>query len=258
MHALKRLTAVTAAAQEKYTLGFAGGGSAIFGAFVVPNTPAMLSRQFEAGKTYVLIGATDDDGYDIDIIIRDMYGNPVAQDVADDPNPVVEFTPQVTANYRVELRAAGQAFATMALMEHQGFTVPPQRIEASVYGSVAKAAELSGGLRQRSNNQMGLNFHANGDWCLLGTVMEQGDVVSQWFMLEGEHVFLASGDESAANLDLALVNDQSGTIAQDTEADAIPGFMVNGQGNHRLDLSVMSANSLTLVTMVALNVQRSQ
>jgi hypothetical protein len=257
MHALRRLTAVSASAQERYSLGFASGGSSIFGAFIVPGAPAMLSREFVAGTRYVLIGATDDDGYNIDIIIRDTSGNSVAEDVAPDPNPVVEFTPTVTGNYRVELRTAGQAFATMAVMEQSGFTVPADRIETSVFGSVQKAAELSKTMRERSGNSMGLNFHANGDWCLLGTVMEQGDVVSQWFTLEGEHVFLASGDASASNLDLALLDDNQSTVAADTEVDAIPGFRVEGrQGNHRLELSVMSANSLTLVTMVALNVQR--
>ncbi len=260
MQSLERLAKVTMTAQTDYSLGFVGGGSAIFGAYLEPRTPSVVTREFEGGKSYVVVGSTDDDAHDLDVVIKDSGGDVVARDVENDAEPVVVFNPSTGGAYRVELYSHGPAFAAMAVMEKDaGFNVPLKRVQDSVYGSVQKAEELHQALLEKSNNQLGLAFHKGGDWCLLSTVLRQNQVVSQWFSLDGPHVFLASADEGGKDLDLALLNESDQKVAEDAEPDAVPFFSHRvAAGGYRLDLSVPAADDLTLATMVVLTVEEAQ
>lgn len=57
----------------------------------------------EAGKSYSVIGVCDQDCTDLSLIIVDENGSELAIDETRDNVPIIQFTPRVTAHYRVRV-----------------------------------------------------------------------------------------------------------------------------------------------------------
>jgi hypothetical protein len=57
-----------------------------------------------ASTDYVITGACDVDCSDIDILVKDAYGNEVNSDVLADDQPIVEFTAGQGGEYTVEIK----------------------------------------------------------------------------------------------------------------------------------------------------------
>ncbi len=55
-----------------------------------------------AGKSYMVIGACDEDCSDIDMTVEDESGNVVAEDYAVDDVPVLRFTPSSSGRFTVD------------------------------------------------------------------------------------------------------------------------------------------------------------
>ena len=60
------------------------------------------SFHLTAGKSYMVIGACDEDCSDIDMTVEDESGNIIAEDYADDDVPVLRFTPSKSGRFAVE------------------------------------------------------------------------------------------------------------------------------------------------------------
>jgi len=56
-----------------------------------------------AGRQYLLVGVCDADCSDMDLRLSSPAGNLVAQDVATDDTPILQFTAPATGNYRVRV-----------------------------------------------------------------------------------------------------------------------------------------------------------
>jgi hypothetical protein len=58
----------------------------------------------DQGTGYAITGACDEDCTDLDIVVEDANGNVVARDEADDDRPIVEFSPNRSASYTVNVK----------------------------------------------------------------------------------------------------------------------------------------------------------
>ncbi len=59
---------------------------------------------FDEGTEYIISAACDNDCTDIDVKILNEDGEVVQEDTKDDDQPIVAFTPKVSASYEVEVK----------------------------------------------------------------------------------------------------------------------------------------------------------
>jgi hypothetical protein len=59
---------------------------------------------FDQGTSYVITGACDEDCTDLDIVVEDANGNVMTSDEADDDLPFVEFSPNRSGSYTVNVK----------------------------------------------------------------------------------------------------------------------------------------------------------
>lgn len=257
--ALDDLTKRTQKVLESTALGFEGDAASFVGAYLEGGQFASFTRTLKGGITYAFLGGGSS-ATDIDIVIRDMSGKPVAADVDDDANPVVEFTPPSDGRYQVTLMVAKDSpssFVTMGVMRTQGLTIPASRIRESVYGAVEKAARLSAGIKERGMGD-GLRFHAGGDFALYGTVMSAGEGIHyNGLKLTSKHLVFGSADSASQDINLALINAAGDSVVSDTDSDATPvlGFNAQPGGPFALKVDCVAASGMSLVTAVVLTVE---
>ncbi len=68
------------------------------------NWTKMLSLELSGGRSYRIVGAGDFDAKNVDMRITDRDGKELVADKGVQKTPVVNFTPPVGAQYRVEMR----------------------------------------------------------------------------------------------------------------------------------------------------------
>ena len=62
--------------------------------------------QLQAGVAYAIVGVCDNDCTDVDLRIWDGNGNKLAEDIATDDTPVLQFTSTTSGQYRVSVEMA--------------------------------------------------------------------------------------------------------------------------------------------------------
>ncbi|PRQ01082.1 hypothetical protein ENSA5_27640 [Enhygromyxa salina] len=254
--ALQQLLVTASRIDNTTKFGFDDKGSTVVAGFLRPDHPQHFSRPFEAGMTYAVIGASAT-GANIDIQITDSSGNVIAADTDPDANPTVSFTVPTTDNYRVQLAVVGQdeEFGAIVVMQDGGL-----RIEAEILQKVFQRLLDSGAFASAKVQDLGfpngLVFHES-DWAVQGTILYPGEAIRQRGITLGSKsaVFGAVSHEDSFNVDLEVIDANSGETFADHEPDSNPIVIVDQPDpNTSYDLRVIygEGESATLATSLIL------
>lgn len=254
--ALERLLVVASRVNMTTNFGFDDQGSTVVAGFLRQGRPQYFTRPLEAGKVYAIFAAGSTEA-NIDLAVYDSAGNLVASDTEADGNPAVSFSPSVTDNYRVELSVVNQAeeFGALVVMADGGL-----RIEAPILQHVFQRLLDSGAFASAKVQEMGfpngLIFHEN-DWAVQGVVLYPGEAIRQrGVQLDANSaVFSAVSHDESLNIDLEVIDAQSGQAWADTEPDGNPVVILdqpNPSSNYDVRVIFGAGQSPTLATSLIL------
>ncbi|PRQ06280.1 emp24/gp25L/p24 family protein [Enhygromyxa salina] len=254
--ALERLLLMATRVDNTTDFGFDDKGSTVAAGFLRPEHPQQFTRVFEAGKTYAVIGAGSTEA-NIDIVIKDPGGNVIAADTEADGTPAVTFTAPTEGNYKIELSVVNQAeeFGAIVIMQDGGLPIPAETLQM-VFQRLLDSGAFASGKVQELGFQNGLVFHED-DWALQGTVLYPGEAIRQTGITLGGNsaVFAAVSHEESFNIDLEVINANTGETAVDHEPDSNPIVIVDSPDpNTSYDLRVIygQGDSATLATSLIL------
>jgi hypothetical protein len=236
--------------------GYDVNNTAIMGAYVKTGSRISVVRPFEAGKEYALLGQGSEGTTDLDMAVKSRAdGKVIAADTDNDATPAVSFRVPQTGEYEVTVlltasRNPGE-FVAVAAMEKGGYNVP----DASIIASLSRAV-MTSTLAHRRHGP--LAFHESGNWSLFATVLKQGESSNYGGILleSGSTIFLATADDSAKDVDLAVKDTTTSQQFKDTDEDATPVVSVASNGaSHRHTVTLANAKSQgpSFVTLVMLD-----
>jgi hypothetical protein len=261
------VTLVTGAAQrveQRTALGFDGDASCVLGAFLSKGAKITMSRSFEAGKEYAILGGGAEGTVDLDLGLQAADGTWVATDTENDATPVLQFKVPSTGAYTVVMNLADASvdgtFAAIAVMKEGGYRLPAANITKSFGSTMAAAAHASTQIAKKFPQLKGLVFHEEADWSFYGTVMAQGESITfNGIELRGPaSVVLAASDGQASNVDLSVQDTTGGKdVGADTDPDANPLVIVTPtKGNtYAVRLSNEASSGPSLITALVLEAQ---
>jgi len=253
--ALHNLVRPSLKLMNESSFGFEGG-TTIIGAFLHEGKARTFRRGLEGGKEYVFIGAASNPKHDIDLHVVDEDGKRLASDTQEDGLPVVKFTPAKTGSFGILIGSAkGTGFIAFSTMCNGCLQIPPKRIDDAVLGITRQAGRLSNALMKAG--QKGLVFSEH-DWAFFSTVLETNEQATFAVDMEGQHVFMASGDESTVDIDLVLKDSSGKVVHEDKQKDAVPGFRhtVKSKGRYQLVVQAPKTKGKSLVTLLVLSVEQ--
>lgn len=249
--------------ESQTALGFDGDASCVLGAFIQKGGRITMSRPFDAGKKYAILGGGAEGTQDLDLALAAPDGTIVAADTEDDARPVLEFTVPTSGSYKIILALPKAAydgtFAAIALMKEGGYRIPPANITRSFGSTMEAAARASRVAAQKWPQLSGLVFHEEDDWSFFGTILLQGESIGfSGIELKAQaSIVLAGNDGKATNLDLAVQDQDEGNrvVASDTDPDANPLVVVNPTVGHsyRIEISAPATEGPSLVTTLLLD-----
>jgi hypothetical protein len=256
--ALERLLIMAQRVNNSTDFGFDDKGSTVMAGFLTTSHSQKSSRPFEAGQTYAVIGAGSTEA-NVDIVVRDSAGNVVAADTEPDGNPTVTFTAATTDNYSIELSVVGQEqeFGAVVIMQQGGLRIEAEILQA-VFQRLLDAGAFASAKVQEMGFPNGLVFHES-DWAVQGTILYAGEAIRQrGIRLEGNAaVFAAVSHEESLNIDLEVIDANSGQSWADNEPDSNPIVIVDQpDASTTYDLRVIygQGESATLATSLILRI----
>jgi hypothetical protein len=191
--------------------------------------------------------------------VRDSAGNVVAADTEPDGNPTVTFTAATTDNYSIELSVVGQEqeFGAVVIMQQGGLRIEAEILQA-VFQRLLDAGAFASAKVQEMGFPNGLVFHES-DWAVQGTILYAGEAIRQrGIRLEGNAaVFAAVSHEESLNIDLEVIDANSGQSWADNEPDSNPIVIVDQpDASTTYDLRVIygQGESATLATSLILRI----
>lgn len=256
-HSLEQALVVASRINETTEFGFDDKASTVVAGYVTPAKPQTLSRPLEAGKTYAVFanGATTD--ANLDIVVTGPDGSMLAVDDAYDNNPAVTFVAPAEGNYEIQLRLSGGAeeFGSMVVMAEGGLQIDPDILQVAFQTLLDNATNASMKVVEMGFPN-GLIFHEN-DWALSGTILYPGEAIRQRGIELGANsaVFSAVAHDPGMNIDLEVINVNSGAVVSDYEPDANPLVIVDQPDvNSAYDLRVIygEGDQATLATALIL------
>ncbi len=259
---------VTTAAQrveQRSALGFDGDASCVLGAFLQKGGKITMSRPFEPGKEYAILGGGAEGTQDLDLAVQAPDGTIIASDTENDATPVLDFHVPTKDNYRIILALPAATydgtFAAIAIMKEGGYRIPTANVTKSFGGTIDAAARASRLVPQKWPSLAGLVFHEEEDWSFFGTVLLGGESITFGGLeLRGPmSVVLSASDGQTSNIDLRVEDATNGgtEVAKDDEADANPLVIVNPtKGNsYRVEVSNPAQSGPSLVTTLVLEAE---
>lgn len=244
--AMIRVMASARRITEKTKYGLDDASTCFDGAYIEEGKQVSTRIPLEGGKTYAFIGGGDDDVTDLDLYLIDDDGDVVAKDDAKDSNPVVVFTPKESGKYKVVMKLVSTkdkgSFCCYSTMREGGFDVPVDNMSA------AWARMLR--LCERINDKLGpTSFHSgDGELCLLGSLMSEGQSLTQSnvHLDDRSYAFVATADDRAEDIDLAVLDSDGSALARDVEKDATPIVLYTKGGTVTVKLSDPKSKGTTL------------
>jgi hypothetical protein len=238
--------------------GFDGGDICVVGAFIHTGRSVTITRSFERGVRYLVLGGGADNAADVDVAISDGRGRQLAKDIDRDPAPLLTFAPPATGQYTVNLllpetTIGTGAFVAAAIMRQGGYTIPVDRFVASF----SRALTVATAAAQRQPFVFHEGAPGRAEPSFYSTVIGPGGYV----MYSGVHptspltVALSGADDAAGDLDIHVVDVATNTIvARDTDDDATPVTSFRGRPERVYGAVVSNEQShgATLVTTLIL------
>ncbi len=213
-------------------MGLAAGGPAVLGAHLTERARAKMTFDLKANTPYVFLAASSEQE-DIDLALFDPAGKLVAEDEDDDPTPVLIVNVKTSGRYTLEVRNAdddADTFAAVAFLHEGGHALRAAFLKAS-FARFLATASLAGMAK-------GLIFNDQGDWALMASMLEEGEV--ETYSGVDTHgrsgVALALGDADVKDLDLVHKDRNGKVVGSDKEPDANPVLEIGVTTNAQLSL----------------------
>jgi hypothetical protein len=246
--------------QKEVGMGFDGDASCLLGAYLDELQIITMTRDFEAGVEYVVVGGGSEGTEDLDIEISTPGGKVVTNDLEDDATPVARFKApggELTMKLGLAKSSGGGQFAAIAIMRADGgFKVPVGNMVDSIASALVFASGASTKIHERTGG--GLVFHAHGDWSFFGTILKQGETIGSggYDLQASPNVVLVGTDKAAQDVDLELLDqsDSDRSVAKDSDADANPLLVLQPKKGHQYKVRVTNVASKgpTLITAMVL------
>jgi S1-C subfamily serine protease len=224
----------------------------ILGAFLRPGRTVSVTRRLERGVAYALLGGGDSGAQDVDIVVRSEDGTVIAVDRDDDATPGLGFRVPVTGRYVITLaleRAGRGSFCALVVMREGGYDVPVQNLRTAMINAITQGYRVN----QKGG---GARFHQeDNQWSLFGSILRQGEsiTISGLTMEEGNHAVLATGDESARDLDLYLIDEDDDVVGKDEDDDATPVVAGRTGGRYAMRLANQRSRGAALTIAMILD-----
>jgi hypothetical protein len=253
---LQQILVVAARIDETTDFGYDDQASTVVAGYLKPDKPQLLTRSFEAGKSYAVFATGATDTGDLDITVIDPNGEVVTADREPDENPMVVFTPAETGVYQVALSLAGreEEFGAMVVMVEGGIQIRPDILQPAFQSLLDNATGASVAVAENGFAN-GLAFHEN-DWALNSTILYPGEVIRQTNLrIDQVSVFSAVAHDPTFNIDLQVTDQNSGATVSDVEPDGNPLVLVDSPDpNSRYEMAVTygQGNGPTLATSLVL------
>lgn len=239
--------------EEKSEFGFCD--TCYLAAYIEPGKDAFITTELEAGRAYLFGGAVGEES-DLDIIVQNSNGDQVARDTQKDNIPIVEFTPNSTAQYTIRLKlfsASSARFCSMILMQKGGWALPADNLGRAGGLMLQRCRDVASKVPARF-------LQETGEWAVVGRVMNSGTVgtLSDMRFGSGRRVVVAGGDSKTRDIDLAIFenNNTGDAIDSDKLPDDNPilDFRTSSDNRYRLVLENPDSNGATVVMTAILDV----
>lgn len=237
---------VQRAVQQANTAGqYSGYGMAtnsfcMLGGWISTGGELQYSMTFEAGTSYLIVGAGDSDVRDLDIAVSD--GSNSLEDSETDNTPFVHFGFEEPVQATITLKnyqGSGQPdFCIMLILQSEGGEGNAPSLNAAAQGLVRAVGGVGGGWSTEAASDPS-------GWCLVGGLFGTGGELglSRNFS-EGSYALVGFGDAKCKDLDCAVVGEDGEAVAADTETDSTPvvQFEASGDVTGSLVLRMHEAN----------------
>jgi hypothetical protein len=216
-------------------------GACFLGGLITDGGTLSISVPFEAGRTYLLIAAGDDDAVDVDLKVVGRSGWTIAEDRDNSAAAVVEFRPSAsgTADVEVTLYRSREntSYCSLVLLSDRGWALPLD----SMTSSLAQVIAAYGVLHQ-SGGADNVSIDRN-VWSLVGAITRGGGTqnVTGLAVPEGTHAYFAATHLNRGDVDLRVRQSASGRlVGEDLRADGFPIVVVDNYG-YPVDVSTINA-----------------
>jgi hypothetical protein len=237
---------VTRATQQAQTAGkYTGYGMAnntfcLLGGWIGTGGELSFTANFEAGTSYLIVGAGDRDVKDLDLGIQN--GENLIADTEDDNTPFVhvEATESVEATITLvnETGSGSPDFCVVIILQSEGGEGNTANMNAAAAGLVKAVGGVGGGWSTAAAEDPS-------GWCLVGGLFGSGGELgmSRGFSA-GHYALVGFGDSQCKDLDCYVANAEGEPVAADTETDSTPvvQFDSNGEASGSLSLRMAEAD----------------
>jgi len=223
-----------------YDFGFRNG-TCVLGAYLQEGSANSYTVYLSAGTTYCFVGGGTKNAIDVDIKVINQSGTVVASDSKIDGLPIVEFTPQYSGDYDVELSLysceSSGSFCCMTLLQEGGYDISPARLDEAVERIISNGESL--------NSRVSVKFHdQTNEWSIYRTLLGDGNslTVENIDLGTETHIVYTSGESALQDADLYLKN--RGSIEEsDTDSDATPVLRFNSYASNSYSLGIKHVES---------------
>ncbi|EDM77472.1 hypothetical protein PPSIR1_24849 [Plesiocystis pacifica SIR-1] len=245
-HALEQVLLVAQRVNESSNYGFDDKASTVVAGYLRNGQSHSLNRPLEAGAKYAVFATGATDTANLDIIITGPSGQEVAVDQADDNNPAVSFQAPEDGGYQIRLVLTGGSdeFGAMVIMREGGLRIDTDILQGAFQSLLDNATAASSKVIEMGFGS-GLVFHEN-DWALSGTVLYPGETIRQrGLQLDPQSaVFTGVAHDPNMNIDLEIIDANSGASEADTAPDANPLVLIDKPDpNSSYDMRLMYPDS---------------
>jgi len=229
-------------------------GPSIMGGILRDGQWFRAPRQLLPGITYTIVAAGDEGVGQLQLRVYDLHGTPMGTVIESGGFAYVTIKPDLVDNmYTVEVRqvkSTGGRHACAALTFRQaGAGISTADVQRGL-SNLAAELQKAGATGDASFNDMG------GQVSLYGTLLteQESRTYEDVGLAVGNHVFLATSDGSAKDLDLIVTSDDGTSLVKDTGAGATPFASYNGVGTVKVKLICKKASQPSMTMLSILNV----
>jgi hypothetical protein len=228
-------------------------GTSIFAALLEEGKTISFTRTLEKGKSYLLVAVGDEDATDIDLLLKDVDGRIVAEDVGVEDHAMIAYVPKTTGPFTFTLtlyEATSLSFVSAVILSDDGWEVPLANLNQAVSNIIIPCNIL-----HRAN----FVFHDDDNqWTLYGGILkpDESQTIDNIMLRAKDYAFAAACDDASDDIDLFLLR-LGRQIRSDEELDSLPMIFFKPQARsdslsvvpHSLKLT-NAGSSATLGLMV--------
>lgn len=224
---VQRATQQAGSAGEYSGYGFANNSFCLLGGWIATGGELQFTATFEAGTSYLIVGAGDGDVKDLDLGIQS--GEDVIADVEDDNTPFVHVeaaeTVEATISLVNESGSGSPDFCVLIILQSQGGSGNAASLNAVAQGLVKAVGGVGGGWSTEAAEDPS-------GWCLIGGLFGTGGELGLGRGFSAGHYALVGfGDGKCKDLDCYVANEDGEPIAADTETDSTPVVQFDADGD---------------------------